>query len=221
MKIAIVTHHTPNFIEMANITRPTKIRYAEKHGYVDFVKTDNFLNLPNTHPSLEKVFYLDEIMHANPDIDWFWYSGCDCLITNTDIKLESLIDENYHFIVCKDDHGINGDVFFIKNSHEGREYIKHMEEPHREGTEQGWMWDDEEDPKWRSITKYIPQNIMNAYDLKYYPNKCGHDVFNQRSNWQPGDFVLQAVTGWWPGFGPKEIYQHKINILQSHVNDVI
>lgn len=223
MKIAIVTHHTPDYIEMANITRPVKEQYAAKHGYIDFVKTKDFLYLPNVHLSLEKVFYLTEIMNANLDIEWFWYSGCDCLITNTNIKLESMIDENYHFIVCKDDQGINGDVFFIRNSVEGREYIKHLEEPHLSGTEQGWMWADEDNPKWQSITKYIPQNKMNSYDLKFYPHKRGTDLFNERSNWQHGDFLLQAVTGYLPGVagGSRIVYDWKLNILQLHVDDII
>jgi len=223
MKIAIVTHHTPNYQEMADITRPIKVRYAAKHGYRDFVKTEGFLNLPGVHPSFEKVFYLSELMNDNPDIDWFWYSGCDCLITNTDIKLEDLIDSDYHFIVTKDDHGINGDVFFIKNSPEGREYMKHLEDPHDSNTEQGHMWDDEHNPKWRAITKYISQNKMNSYDLKWYPHKAQRDQLGGRVAWQPGDFLIQAVTGYLPGVavGSRELYDWKLNILQSHVNDVI
>ena len=165
-------------------------------------------------------------MEQHPDIDWFWHSGTDCLITNHNTKLESLIDSDpsIHFIVCKDDQGINADVFFIRNSPEGKEYMQHLTTPHQEsGTEQGWMWEDEHTPKWRSITKYIPQYIMNAYDLSFYPHKSGLDAFNKRGNWEHGDFLLHAVTGYLPGvaLGSKTLYDWKMNILQLHVNDVI
>lgn len=218
MKFAVVSHHTPNYQEMANITVPSKEQYAAKHGYSLFIKTDNFLNKPGLYPSYEKCFYLTTIMNANPDIEWFWYSGCDCLITNLDITLESLIDSNFHFIVTKDDHGIGGDVFFIRNTPEGREYMQHLEEPHWCGTEQGHMWDDESNPKWLALTKYIPQYYMNSYEMKYYPHKRGFDLFNQRSQWLTGDFLIQAITGLMPAeMTTKDVYNWKVNILKENV----
>jgi hypothetical protein len=223
MKIGIVHLYTENYKSMAEITLPGKEQYAKKYGYTVFNKDDNFV--PDVHIGRQKCYFIVELMDQNPDIEWFWHSGTDCLITNHNIKLENLIDTNtdIHFIVCKDDEGINADVFFIRNSSEGREYMKHLTEPHASGTEQGWMWDDEHNPKWRNITKYIPQNKMNSYDLKFYPHKCGFDLFNERSNWQLGDFLLQAITGYLPGaaVGSQKLYDWKLNILRSHIDDVI
>lgn len=221
MNIGLVSHYTPNFQSMAALTVPGKQKYSERYGYPLFIKTDNFRDRPGCHLSHEKCGYLNEIMEAHPEIDWFWYSGCDCMITNLTFDLKELIDNDYHFIVCKDDHGINGDVFFIRNSPEGREYMQHLDMPSVHGTEQGHMWEDEANPKWSAITKYLPQVTMNAYDLTYYPHKSGTDILGGRSNWQPGDFVLQAVTGYMPGMTAEEVYNWKLGILNSHITEII
>jgi len=220
MKIALVELHTPNYNSMADITLPGKISYANKHGYTMFVKTDNFV--PNIHVGFQKCFWMYDLMIANPDIDWFWHTGTDCMITNSEIKLESLIDENFHFIVTKDDHGIGANVFFIRNTHEGREYMKHLQDPHpASGSEQGHMWDDEYNPIWRPITKYLPQHTMNSYYLKYYPHKTGKDVFGQRSQWIPGDFMVQVITGLMPpGMSPEDIYNWKMNIFRDILHEI-
>lgn len=201
---------------MADVTLPGKIAYAKKHGYDMFIKTDNFV--PNIHIGFQKCFWMYDLMVDNLDIEWFWHTGTDCLITNPEIKLETLIDNNFHFIVTKDDHGIGADVFFIRNTPEGRAYIKHLQDPHpASGTEQGHMWDDEHSPQWRPITKYIPQNTMNSYALSHLPHKCGVDLFGQRQNWEQGDFVLQAITGPYHGQSAEDIYIWKLNILKEKV----
>jgi hypothetical protein len=216
LKIALINLHTPNYQTMADLSVPGKEQYAKKHGYMFFNKTDNFV--PDIPIGYQKCYFLADLMLEHPDIEWFWHSGTDCIITNHNIKLESLIDPTVHFIVCKDGQGINADVFFIRNSTEGREYIEHLKTYHvTSGTEQGQMWDDEHNPKWRAITKYLPQQTMNAYDLTWYPHMSGTDRLGGRSAWQPGDFVLQAVTGLNDGWTAEQIYQWKLNILQSNM----
>jgi hypothetical protein len=221
MKIAIVTGHTPNYNTMAEVTLPAKVSYAARHGYNLFVQTDNFLAWPERHIGYEKCYYLSEIMKEHPEIEWFWWNGCDCLLTNLDVKLETLIDNDYHFIVTKDDEGIGADVFLVRNTPEGREYIEHLKTQHEpSGTEQGHMWDDEHNPKWRAITKYLPQNSMNSYVMKWYPHKRRlKDLFGQRQNWAPGDLMLQAVTGFTPGLNPQQVYEWKLNILKTHIKE--
>jgi hypothetical protein len=223
MKIALVSHYTPNYQELADITWEGKKKYAEKHGYEAFVKTDNFANLPERHPSMEKCRFLCELMEAHPDIDWFWYSGCDCLITNHQIKLESLIDNERHFIVSLESGGPNGDVFFIRNTPEGREYMRHLDEPAAcvPQTEQGHMWVDRSNPKWQAITKYLPLSAMNSWDLEWYPHVSKTDGMGQRSNWELGDFVIQPVTGGRiPGktLSPAEF---KVEVLRMYVDKII
>lgn len=221
MKIALVTHHTPNFQSMADLTTPGKRAYADKHGYEYYEQTDKWFVYPGRHIGYEKCVYLHHLMLTQPSIDWFWWSGTDILITNHNVKLETIIDNNYHFIVCKDSSGINADSFLIRNTTIGREYMEHLSTEHPGGSEQGHMWDDERNPRWRPIAKYLPQHVMNCYDMAFYPHMRGFDVLGQRSNWQPGDFVIHAVTGLLVHHTPQQIYDWKMNILKSKIDKVI
>jgi hypothetical protein len=219
MKIAIIDLHNAYYKPMADMTLPGKVRYAEKHGYEFFCKTDNFV--PDVNIGFQKCFWLSELMEQRPDIEWFWHSGTDCLLTNHNIKLESLIDNEFHFIVAKDDHGICADIFFIRNTPEGREYMKHLQDPHPMFTEQGHMWDDEFNLKWKCITKYLPQYTMNSYAGQWYPHKRGIDKLGQRGFWQSGDLLVHAVTGMLLHLTPDEIFQWKLDIIRHHVPHVI
>lgn len=221
MKIALVTHYTPNFQTMANLTVPGKKIYAEKHGYIFFEQTDNWFVYPQRHIGYEKCVYLNWIMTKRSDIEWFWWTGCDVLITNHNIKIESLIDNNYHFIVCKDPTGINADSFLIRNTEIGREYMEHLGTEHPGGSEQGHMWDDERVPKYREITKYLPQHTMNSYDMAHYSHMGKNDQLGGRANWKEGDLALHAVTGLLPGFSLEQIYNWKMKILESKIDQVI
>ena len=223
MKIALVSHHTPDHQDMADISWEGKKQYAARHGYDAFVKTEGFEFRPERHLSMDKIPFLIELMDAHPEVDWFWYSGCDCLITNHTLKLESLIDENYHFIVCLEAGGPNGDVFFIRNSPEGREYVRHLNGPITcvPETEQGHMWVDRSNPKWQAITKYLPLAAMNSWDLKWYPHLPPGDGMGQRANWEPGDFVIQPVTG---GNIPGKMlnaHDFKVEVLKMHTHQII
>lgn len=220
MKIAMVDVHDSNYLEMAAMTVPVKQRYAEKHGYEFLCKNENLV--PNLHVGFQKCFYIADLMKERPDVDWFWHAGTDCLITNHNIKLESLIDDNFHFIVTKDDHGICADIFFIKNSEEGRRYMEHLKQPHpASGTEQGHMWDDEHNPEWRQITKYLSQNAMNSYDKDFYPHKGFKDRLGGKLNWEPGDFLLHAISGLHPQFTPRQALERKLVIIKKNLSHVI
>ena len=218
MNIALVTGHTENYSELAALTLPGKQEYALQHGYKLFVQTDGWMVYPDRAIGFDKCFYIEKLMLENPDVEWFWWSGTDCLITNHNTKLENIIDDNFHFIVCKDDSGINADVFFIRNTEQGLAYIRNLQQPHSLGTEQANMWDDEKNPKWQPICKYIPQNVMNSYNLNYYRHKGPRDVFGQRNNWEKGDFVIQAVTGWNPGFDNAANYAWKIKQIKEIID---
>lgn len=222
MNIALINLYNDKYQSMADLTSPGKLKYCNKHGYIFLEKVNDFV--PDIPVGYQKCFWLDELMLQMPEVDWFLHLGTDCLITNHNVKLESYIDNNYHFMVTKDDTGINGENFFIRNSPEGREYIKRLKEIHPVWkTEEGNMRDDEFTPKWRSITKYLPQRTINSYDLQWYPHKPNRDQLGGTVNWEPTDLVLHAITGYLPGRVPGEpfVYEWKMNILRSHINDVI
>jgi hypothetical protein len=111
--IAIVSLHTPNYQVLADFTwNQNKQEYADKHGYKTILKLDNFKG--NMTIGYEKIFFLQDIMRENPNIEWFWWLGTDTMITNYNIKIEDVIDNDYHFIIGTDGNGMNADGFFIR-----------------------------------------------------------------------------------------------------------
>jgi hypothetical protein len=220
MKLAMIDIHNDWYKPMADLTLEGKQSYAKKYGYEFFSKVLDSTQWDTTFGN-QKLYWLSELMEQRPDIEWFWHSGTDTLITNHNISLESLIDDNVHFIVCKDGHCICADVFFIRNTPEGREYIKHLQDPHPGGSEQGHMIDDEHKPKWRAITKYLPNAAMNAYAGEFYPHKNGIDGLRQREFWQPGDLLVHAVTGLLTHLTADQIFQWKLNVIKSRLPYVI
>lgn len=220
MRIGMFTQYTPNFESMAQITIPGREEYAQRHGYDFFIDKSEWVK-KEIGLGQDKCLYMAKLLKENPSVDWFWWLGCDALITNHNIKLETLIDNDFEFIVTKDDHGVCADSFLIKNSKNGIEYLEHLAEFHLMGSEQAHMWEDEGNPKWKAITKYLPQHTMNSYSAKYYPHKGPVDVFGQRLGWQSGDFVLHAITGLLTHLTIEQIYDWKMTILIEAKDNVI
>ena len=197
---AIISSHTPNYKLLADVTWTNKEEYAERHGYLTHCKTEG--HNPNLQWSYDKLYFIKDIMEVNLDVEWFWWVGCDTLITNFTVKLESFTDNDYHFIIATDGNGMNNDSCFFRNSPEGRQYLDHLIEvfpryANHPFLEQQAMIESYEIPEWQAITKIVPQYLFNAHDCwpnQHQPEPTWVDKFGNRSWWELGDFLVH-----WPG----------------------
>lgn len=197
---AIISSHTPNYKLLADVTWTNKEEYAERHGYLTHCKTEG--HNPNLQWSYDKLYFIKDIMEVNLDVEWFWWVGCDTLITNFTVKLESFTDNDYHFIIATDGNGMNNDSCFFRNSPEGRQYLDHLIEvfpqyANHPFLEQQAMIESYEIPEWKAITKIVPQYLFNAHDCwpnQHQPEPTWVDKFGNRSWWESGDFLVH-----WPG----------------------
>jgi mannan polymerase II complex MNN10 subunit len=123
--IVFTTLHDFNFNCLAELTLDkNKKIYCEKHNYPLLVKTDNWKNIPI---GFEKAFLIFDAFKKYSNCDWVFFSECDTLITNMDIKLENIIkNEQKHFVITTDLNGINAGSFFVRNSLEGKEFLIYM-----------------------------------------------------------------------------------------------
>jgi len=214
MKLAIATIYTENIKNLAAITvELNKREYCEKHGYDLIVKTKDF---SCKHLGFAKINFLLELLKTNK-YDWILWCGSDTMITNYNIKLENLIDNNYHFIIANDVWAWNSDVFFIKNSQEAIAFFEKIYSKYglytdgngnaldtgqrlpdggnRNWGEQQAMLDLKEE--YKDIIKEVPQKIMNAYLYDLYPSawhQKGLDCNGNDGRWSFGDFLVH-----WPG----------------------
>lgn len=212
MNFAVISLHNHNFQPLADLTWPNKIKYAEKWGYGYACKNNNFYGVAL---GFEKVWFIKDMLEAHPDIDWFWWVGCDTLVTNMSISLEDRVDNNYHFIIATDCNGINADSFLIRNSPEGKEYINMILSKYEEYKNHGWLEQqviiDTLDQN-KDIIKIVPQRDLNAYNYSLYPECQPIDKNGNNGNWQQGDLLIH-----WPGTS----LPHRIHLSQYYLTQIV
>lgn len=194
-KMAIVSIFNERHADLAELTwYNNKVKYAEKHGYLAVAKTDNF-SPEQVH--FDKFVHLLDVMEKNPDVDWVWWLDNDAMITNFDIRVEDLVDNDYHVIMPTDIAALNTGSFIVRNSTQAREWLNFLLSKKKEYKDDK-KWFEQQAvidfyPKFQDLFKIIPQQWLNSYDYKMY-NVEGTDLLGQDGQWYPGDFVIH-----WPG----------------------
>lgn len=199
-KIAIVTLFDKNYEKVAEISIPNKIKYAKKHGY-DFLYYNKSIDLSRP-PQWSKVKAIEYTLH---DYDWVWWIDIDALIMEFDVKLESIIDENYDIIFTanKFSYLSNGSSFF-KNTEITKKFLKdcyELEIPYLK-TINVQVFDHEQqsmralilnDETYNQKTKLIDERVCNSYCTTTNENVLGaYPNWNNEPNiYQKGDFVIQ------------------------------
>lgn len=213
MNCAILSLNDAKYQPLADITwKQNKEIYAEKHGYACANKTENFYGITI---GFEKIWFIKDILEEYPELDWIWWTGCDALVTNMNIKIEDRIDENYHCIIATDCHNINNDSFFLKNSPEGHAYMQKIMDLYPKYHDHGWaeqqaMVDTLDE--FKDIIKFVPQKDINSYDCRLYPHQPAKDTFGNSSQWTPGDMLIH-----WPG----TTLPQRMQLAAHYINQVI
>ncbi len=213
--IVFTSFHTPNYNSLAEITLvKNKDVYCKKHNYPLLVKTSDWHNIPLGY---EKVYIIEYALEKFPNCEWIFFSECDTLITNMNIKLEDIIkDEKKHFIITTDINNINAGSFFIKNSTEGRNYLQAMKDSiGKYPEEQAFIIDSYFGlGNFKDIISLYPQKTFNSYDYYLYGNAypSGLDIQGNNGRWEYGDFIIHL-----PGIS----YEHRINLANQFLSQVI
>jgi mannan polymerase II complex MNN10 subunit len=182
--IVFTTLHNDEFKLLADLTLPNKKTYCEKHNYPLIINTDNWHNIPI---GFEKAYLIKDAFDTFPDCEWVFFSECDTLITNMDIKLEDIIkNEEKHFVITTDINGINAGSFFIKNSHEGNEFLQDMFNGiGKFNHEQEFIIDSFFiSRKHHNKISLYPQRKFNSYIHNW------NDLFGNNGQWQENDFII-------------------------------
>lgn len=230
-KFAIANIYTKNILPLAVITTEyNKRKYCEKHNYDLIIQTKNF---HHSHLGFAKIGLVLELLKSNK-YDWIYWVGSDTMITNYDIRLSDLIDDNYHFIISYDIWDFNSDSFLIKNSPEAIKYFDNIwnlipeyidnqgnakdfglrlpDGGGRAWAEQGAMIDlYNNNPEYRNIIKPMHQKFMNSYLYDIYPSawhQKAKDCKGNNGQWSEGDFLVH-----WPGIDNNKRFNLAIQFL--------
>lgn len=211
---ALVELHDSHYQPLADLTWiQNKVPYAELHGYKYFCKTENFH--AGSVIGYQKMWFLKELMPAHPEIEWFWWTGTDTMITNFGTRIQDRIDNSKHLMICVDVNGINADSFLIRNTPEGRKFLDAVLDIEEECSK---FWDGEQRAvatvlglpvtcqyvntaidkfqitnEWRDAVKLLPQRYMNGFNYRLYHYTDNKDSLGWDGNWQLGDWLVH-----WP-----------------------
>jgi hypothetical protein len=204
--------------EMANITIDQNIKgYCELHGYkLIRHKIENIDN--GRAPQWQKIIESLRLLQSN-EFDWIFFLDLDCLIMNPSIKLESLIDEKYSFIIPS--HGIDAvdfpmeknefggntvitSAFFVKNDEMGRDILKNIWDctGSPEGTDINEFDHEQRQcritfsrPCFKPYVKIIEERLLNRFWHMSSPFMVMHTNGINELTWRPRDFIVH-VTGY-------------------------
>lgn len=216
MKICLYTMQGHELSEMGKITAPNKLEYCNRHGYT-------FHQEPFTNcmwQGFERLPHLAEMLYAGL-FDWIYCLGCDALITNLNIRLETLINPAFGIIMATDAMMIQSDSFLIQNAHNSLALLdkawEHRGAPIGKASEQSTIQGLMSNPFYSNTVKLVPQRTLNSYEYSLYndmgpPYTSHRDRFGNDGQWQRGDFVLHV---------PGRPLDTKIRTLASHVPSIV
>lgn len=193
-----------NLEELSAITLPNKQKYCARHGYdlLTPALTGTGCNQDEMYGFKRLALVID--MLKSGVYDWLWVAGCDVLITNLAIKLESLIDDDYGMVVGTEPTGVGMDSYLIRREKGGLELMELLfgfqSKPVGGAHEQSTLDFLRHDPELAKVVKLLPQRMLNAYKyatLHQYGFLSqgfvtGTDYLGNSGEWQPGDFVLHT-----------------------------
>ena len=240
MKCCILSMYTKEIKELGVVTvEYNKRKYCEKHGYdLDIRKDPETFRTKRdfgiAHFGYEKIAAILDVIR-NGDYSWIFWCGSDTMITNYNIKLEDLIDNQKHVIIPTDLWGLNTDCMLIKTSLESIDFLEKVygtfhkfvdsngdnidtgvrlpDGGARAWAEQGAINDLKDE--YEDIIKTVPQKTMNSYLYNMYPSpwhQRGLDCDGNNGTWSKGDFMLHL-----PGM-PNDI---RLNVVINMLREVI
>jgi hypothetical protein len=200
---------------MKKITVDNNIQqYCDLHGYT---LISHKIENSDRHPQWHKISKSIELLKSNK-FDWVFFIDLDCLIMNPTIKLETIIDEKYSFIVPSHNvpsidtptvtpfntDNIITSQFLVKNDEMGIKILEDIWDAN------GWpenmdinTFDYEGrqtritilKPEFSNHIKIVDEKILNRFWYMNSPFMVFHNLGVNDLSWNPGDFIVH-VTGY-------------------------
>jgi galactosyl transferase GMA12/MNN10 family len=177
--VVLLSLYTPGYAP-GPYSEKNKREYAKKHGY-DLNTYHQTLDASRP-PSWSKILAIQKHLHESK---WIFWSDADSLIMNSDIKLESLIDNKFDLIITREATGkdLNCGVFLIKNSSWSRQLLKNIYAQAQFINDPLW-----EQSALRHLLKTNPSLYKN---IKILPQRAMNSHISEKGGeYKPGDFII-------------------------------
>jgi hypothetical protein len=188
-----------------------KRAYATKHKY-DFVYVTELADI-NRDGSWNKIPWLQQILN---DYEWVFWSDADCIITNSEIRLEGIIGRCVKDLIIGWDCQpcLNAGNFFIRNCDWSWDFLRRVYARHDWGDftngrwNRGGLYSEREQGVMMSFLEVEPDRShaaiqpMRHLGFSYRHNKLKSDpkgfAWAVPDTYVRGDF-LKHYGGWWVG----------------------
>jgi mannan polymerase II complex MNN10 subunit len=188
---------------MLNMSKAIHSDYARRHGYDLIVDYE-------THTDRSVVwwkFNMAERLIKSAKYDWIWWLDFDTLITNTDIKLANIIEEELKnttnpeaidYILTHDCNGLNAGSFVFRGHERSLKLIHDSYAMHDEAKKEDKHLSEQdttvkllkENQAIAETAHRVPQWKLNAFPQEI---ACYDD---SRRVWEHGMFVLHFAGAW-------------------------
>lgn len=188
--IKVLTHFTPNFQELADITVTEMGAYCQRHGYEGSAWLVEQYQVYNGTVKIQQI--LDELSKGDIGL----LIDCDACITNHHIKIEDLIDDKHDFFISHDQNGVNAGVFIVRMTEWVRRFFENAKiliEQGKYDCEQNVIEDflDRTNPLNNKV-KILPQREINSYLFENY--ECGVRT-KEDGQWVAGESFILHLPG--------------------------
>lgn len=209
--LAIVQTNNQKNDEIVNQFIENKRAYSHLLGY-GFIVDDPLDKF--REPAWNKI--LSSLKAFDNGYEWVWLLDVDTIITNFDIKLDSLLNlaslKNYDILITKDCNGINAGSFLVRNSNFTKSFLKTLWDSYGkeistsdEWREQGaFAYFHDKTEEARNKILFLPQNSINSY-----PAENVYCVTHEKS-WRKDHFVIHFA-----GMHSALIYKRYLRINQN------
>ncbi len=204
----LITSSVGDYWKLAEYCAPNKLEYCLRHN-IAFT----FRQHVQISPWGERPLFMLQELERMHEGEWLWFMGTDTLITNmtTDVR-QFMTDDAPDFTIAQDMHGINNDVWFLRNTENGRRFLREVYELRNTfGDDQQAMWHVMQQG-WLSY-RLMPMKPFNSYLFDEYPyyHNLGLNTKSE-GHWVPGNFVLHL-----PGLSNLR----RFGLMRKHLADVV
>jgi hypothetical protein len=197
--MTLLTYHDANYKSLANATNPIIKKYCEKHNYVFRSRNEPYL-AQGRPSSWAKINAIKEEFEKTSD--WIFWIDTDAAITNHQVKIENIIDENYNSIFSPDGcEWISACCFAIKKTNDSIKLLNKIWDQPNEVINHCW---------WENLA--LMKVLENDSDLRKTCKIIEYKkIFSQIQNWNKGDFIMHIGGGLRVGEKKADMMNHFLN----------
>ena len=215
-EICIILSYDSNYQAIANVSTKNVENYCRLHGYSFLV--DKQENIDNDRGAQWHKIKISLETLQNSNYKWVFFLDADCLIMNPSVKLESLLDDKYSFIVpahntkAIDTPVINSQgtetvitsQFIVQNTDIGKEILQDIwDAPDWPENMHLNTFDYEQrqaritinKEKFKEHCNVIEEKLLNRFWIINSPHMIFSNPYANNNVWQIGDFIVH-VTGY-------------------------